>query len=91
MDSKPVLGKMKIVDMGGSLVALFDNLSKGKSCISYCNKTGARNENADERDFVGHTAAALHGIGRNKLITTQMHQDDCAKIADARRLIPRHG
>ena len=85
MNTKPVLGEMKIVDMGGSIVVLFDNLAQGKVSKSWVK--GLPKNTTDDRLFVGYTRAALHGEGRNHLRTGHMHENDQRKIAEARTLV----
>lgn len=85
MAAKAILGEMKIVDMGGSLVVLFKNKSQWTKIEERrFHKTGTTTITIDERPFRGYTHDTLFGMGRNPLRPLFMHPDDQQKIVDAK-------
>jgi len=87
-DVKPILGDMKIVDMGGQQVALFKNLCQWTGVtVRHFHASSATTVNVDDKPYIGYTHAALFGVGRNPLVTIFMHPADQQKITDAKNAI----
>ena len=83
--NKPVLGEMKIVEIGGSCVALFKNNRQWTSVTSrHFHETNITQTTLNTKPYVGYTHNALFGMGRNPIDTRFMHPDDQQKIADAK-------